>query len=70
MWGIAMENAIGEFLQELGLTGAWHSFIAVFCRLNFLCHEGEPSGPGWIVIALGAFVLVVMAFSIRDRFSK
>lgn len=64
-----MGNGISEFLQELGLTGVWHTFVAAFCKLNFLCYEGEPNGLGWVVIAVGALVLVVMVFSIRDRFA-
>lgn len=37
-------------MDKAELVGLWNSFIAGFCKVEFLCHGGEPNWLGWIVI--------------------
>jgi hypothetical protein len=31
----------------------WDPFVAGFCKVQFLCYQGDPNWLGWIVIGVG-----------------
>jgi len=33
----------------------WADLIEGFCKVEFLCHAGDPNWLGWIVLAGGGF---------------
>ncbi len=38
----------------------WDKFVFGFCKVEFLCWNGDPNWLGWIVIAIGAFILLII----------
>ena len=37
-------------MNKAELVELWNNFIAGFCKLEFLCHGGEPNWLGWIAL--------------------
>lgn len=59
------------------MTDFWNGLIFRFCKVEFLCWNGDPNWLGWIVLVIvlgiGAFFALLMILStfvwIGDRFS-
>lgn len=45
----------------------WRDFIFSFCKVGFVCWNGDPNWLGWILIALGAFFLFVSVLAAISR---
>jgi TPR repeat protein len=39
------------------LSNGWNSFIAGFCKVEFVCYAGDPNWLGWIVLGFGLIVI-------------
>jgi len=35
----------------------WSAFIGGFCKVEFLCHTGDPNWLGWGVIGIGVLIV-------------
>jgi len=38
----------------------WEKFIFEFCKVGFLCWQGEPNWLGWILIGISSVVIFVV----------
>ena len=39
----------------------WGKFINSFCKVEFVCYQGDPNWLGWILISfLGLFILGII----------
>jgi hypothetical protein len=45
------------------------TFYDEFCKVDFLCHAGEPNWLGWLVVALGAAVATLLIMIAADILS-
>jgi TPR repeat protein len=39
------------------LSNGWNSFIAGFCKVEFVCYAGDPNWLGWVVLGFGLIVI-------------
>ena len=46
----------------------WEEFVAGFCEVEFLCHEGEPNWLGWITLVIGAVTAIWLYVVVSDAF--
>ena len=46
------------------MSELWSKFILGFCKVEFACYNGEPNWLGWILIALGGWFLLLVAFAL------
>jgi hypothetical protein len=44
--------------------GFWDNFISGFCKVEFLCWEGEPNWLGWIVLVFLAFWILAIVINV------
>ena len=55
-------------MENAELVELWGKFIAGFCKVEFLCHGGEPNWLGWIVIGwvglVGAVLCIALFFGL------
>ena len=40
------------------MDGILKNFYFHFCKVEFLCWQGEPNWLGWIVVGIGAIILL------------
>ena len=46
----------------------WSDFIAVFCKVEFLCNNGDPNWLGMVVlVAAAAFIIKAAASALKNR---
>ncbi len=52
---------IDAFLDSVRVEPeGWDKIVFEFCKVEFLCWNGDPNWLGWSVIAIGAFILLTM----------
>ena len=54
-----------ESFKNWGMELINGGFIESFCKVEFLCYQGDPNWLGWMV--LGVFGLVVIALIIASE---
>ena len=42
----------------------WDSFIAGYCKVEFLCYAGEPNWLGWIPIGIVGFLVFLIGLGL------
>jgi hypothetical protein len=42
----------------------WDKFIFEFCKVEFTCWNGEPNWLGWMLIGVGALILLGISLAI------
>ncbi len=48
------------------MSELWNKFIFGFCKVEFLCWNGDPNWLGWIFIAILAILAFGLALKILD----
>jgi len=48
---------------EKNVKGFWDKFIYGFCKVEFLCWQGDPNWLGWAVIGMAVFILIMLVFA-------
>ena len=48
----------------------WDSFINGYCKVEFLCHGGEPNWLGWVVIVFAGLFLLGFVIGIWSETTK
>lgn len=51
-------------------TSMWDKFIVGFCKVEFLCYQGDPNWLGYIVLGIGGFVAAVAALIALNASSR
>ena len=46
------------------MKGYWDQFIVGFCKVDFVCWQGEPNWIGWIFIGIFTLILLIIALAI------
>ena len=42
----------------------WDAFLLEFCKVEFVCHSGEPNWLGWVAMSVGGIVALYIALAI------
>ena len=46
------------------MEDAWKDFIVGFCKVDIVCWHGEPNWLGWLILGVGAIVIVLVALQV------
>jgi hypothetical protein len=52
-------------LEQKDMSDLWDRFIVGFCKVEAVCWNGEPNWFGWILIAVLAFILLMVVVVIK-----
>ena len=45
----------------------WHSFLYGFCKVDFLCWQGDPNWLGWAAIGVGTWIALVIVIVVLQH---
>jgi hypothetical protein len=53
-------RSILRYAEEMSMAEYWDAFIVGFCKVDFLCYDGEPNWLGWGVVGFGTLIVLAI----------